>query len=448
MRGNQLTLAERLAELGNGKTSATSLLDDALATAAEPNAEAVYTQVFKQTAQAEAKAVDIQRDAGVPTGALAGLPVAVKDLFDVKGQVTRSGSRLLSDRPPATEDAEVVRRLRQAGAVIVGHTNMTEFAYSGLGLNPHYGTPPNPLDEARIPGGSSSGSAVAVARGMAAAGLATDTGGSVRIPAAFCGLAGFKPTQSRIPGAGMFPLSTTLDSIGAIAPSVDCCARMDAVLSGHPPTPLQPAQVRGLRLMVPDRYVLEDMDTMVADAFDRALQTLSGAGATVRTSAFEVLTTLPELGQGGGFTAAESYRIHRQWLATHREAYDPRVAVRIERGKAMTAAEYLDLLDRRTELMAIADRTMADWDALVMPTVPVVPPLLSALENDEAYTRINQLVLRNPTVANLLGLCAITLPCHRPGELPVGLTLVGRAGQDHALLRYAVGVESLLDATE
>src|SRR5699024_882815 len=276
MRRNYPTLAERLAALDNGETSATSLLDEALATAAEPNARAVYTRFFEQTAHAEAQAVDIQRDAGVPTGPLAGLPVAVKDLFDVAGQVARSGSRLLADQPPATEDAAAVRRLRQAGSVIVGHANMTEFAYSGLGLNPHYGTPPNPLDEARIPGGSSSGSAVAVARGMAAAGLATDTGGSVRIPAAFCGLVGFKPTQSRIPNAGMFPLSTTLDSIGPIAPSVDCCARMDAVLSGQSPTPIQPTQMRELRLMLPDRYVLDDMDAMVSDAFDRALQALSG----------------------------------------------------------------------------------------------------------------------------------------------------------------------------
>lgn len=448
MRRINLTLAEQINALNSGNRTATALLGEILARASEPEAYAVYTRLFERTARAEAEAIDIQRKAGVPLGPLAGLPISVKDLFDVAGEVTRSGSRLLAGQPAAVEDAESVRRLRSAGAVITGHTNMTEFAYSGLGLNPHYGTPPNPLDEARIPGGSSSGAAVAVARGMAAAALGTDTGGSVRIPAAFCGLVGFKPTQARVPRAGMFPLSPTLDCIGPIAPSVACCASLDAVLSGEPPPSPEPARVRGLRLASPTRYVREDMDDVVSGAFDRALKSLSGAGALVEEPAFEVLERLPELERDGDFTAAESYHVHREWLATHRDQYDPRVCMRIERGEAMGAATYLDLHQRRAALMATMDRLMMDWDALAIPTVPVVPPLFAELDDDENYARINQLVLRNPTIANLLGLCAITLPCHRPGELPVGIMLVGRGGADQQILRIAAGVEAVLGAAE
>lgn len=448
MRHVAPTLAERMAALESGAISASQWLDDILGQAVEPSARSVYTQLFEQTARAEAQAIDVTRNAGVPVGPLAGLPVAIKDLFDVTGQVTRAGSRLFSERPPAESDAETVRRLRRAGAVLVGHANMTEFAYSGLGLNPHYGTPLNPLDETRIPGGSSSGSAAAVARGLAAAGLATDTGGSVRIPAAFCGLVGFKPTQARIPREGAFPLSTTLDSIGPIAPSVDCCARLDDVLSGQAVVPVSPAAVRGLRLAVPENYVLEDMDTVVSQAVDRAFHKLSAAGASIERTRFDVLDHVSELGRGGGFSAAESYHLHRTWLADHHDMYDPRVVARIEQGRTMTAAEYLDLCANQASLIASMDRLMMDWDVLAMPTVAVVPPRFSELEDDEEYMRINRLVLRNASIANLLGLCAITLPCHQAGELPVGLMLLGRAGSDRQLLQIALGVEARLNTVD
>lgn len=436
------TLAERIAALDKGDISAAAWLDEVLARAAGPESRFVYTQLFEHTAHAEAQAVDAKIQAGVPAGPLAGVPVAIKDLFDVTGQVTRAGSRLLAQKPPAVVDAEAVRRLRQAGAVAVGHANMTEFAYSGLGLNPHYGTPSNPFDGARVPGGSSSGSAAAVARGAAAAGLATDTGGSVRIPAAFCGLVGFKPTQARIPRDGAFPLSTTLDSVGPIAPSVDCCARLDAVLSASPTSVLRPAPVRGLRVAVPDNHVLEGMDATVAIAFDRALRALSAAGTIIETHYFDTLHRVAALGLGGGFSAAESFHLHRQWLAEHRNLYDHRVAARIAQGAGMTAADYLELCDNRASVMAAMDDQMRDWDVLAMPTVAIVPPRFAALENDTDFVRINRLVLRNTAVANLLGLCAVTVPCHRPDELPVGLMLVGRAGMDRHLLDMAAGVEA------
>ena len=411
-------LGVTLTRLENGDTSAESLLESTLERIGATTDDTIYTTLFTTTARAQARAVDGLRAAGAPQPPLAGLP--------------------------APRDATAVARLRRAGAVLNGHTNMTEFAYSGVGLNPHFGTPDNPLAPGRIPGGSSAGSAVAVARGMAAAGIGTDTGGSVRIPAAFCGLAGFKPTRERSSRDGVFPLSTTLDSVGPIAPTVDCCARLDAVMSGARPEPLTPSPIRGLRLAVPTTYVQDGMDEHVAAAFDHALRRLRDAGAVVEEIEAAVLGDVPSLLEGGGITAAESYHIHRGWLETRADHYDRRVRSRIERGGHMAAVDYLELLQRRQRIMARTDALLADYDALIMPTVPIVPPLLSELERDEDYARLNLLVLRNPTVGNLLDLCGITLPCHEPGSLPVGCMLLGPRNGDRELLRAAAGVETLL----
>ncbi|MGO1463487.1 MAG: amidase [Marinobacter sp.] len=406
-------------------------------------ANQVYTSVFHRTARAEAEAIDLLHKGGVPLGDLAGLPIALKVLFDVKGEVTHSGSKWWTER--AHEDALIVSRLRRAGAVITGHTNMTEFAYSGVGLNPHYGTPANPLAPGRLSGGSSSGAASAVASGMAAAAIGTDTGGSVRIPAAFCGLVGFKPTQQRIPREGLFALSDSLDSIGPIARSVDCCDRIDAVLSGEHRLLHRPADLRGRRFAVPRNYMMDEVSPEIADAFDRSLRRLQEAGAQVAEVSVPVLDTLPELMEGGGFTAAESYHMHREWLQQHGDDYDPRVRVRIERGASLRAADYLELLRCRAVRKKQADEWLADFDGLLAPTVPIVPPKLHELDADDDYARLNLLILRNPTVANLLDLCAITLPNHSPGELPSGLTLMGRVGADSAVLGTARAMEQVLN---
>ena len=321
---------------------------------------------------------------------------------------------------------------------------MTEFAYSGLGLNPHYGTPDNPLAPGRIPGGSSSGAAVAVAQGMAAAAIGTDTGGSVRIPAAFCGLVGFKPSQQRIPRDGTFPLSDSLDSIGPIARSVECCARLDAVLSGKLYQPLAPTDLRGRRYVVPSDYMLDDIDEPVARAFSGSLQALRDAGASIVEAPAPVLAAIPELMEGGGFTAAESFFVHRQSLADHGDLYDPRVRSRIERGAAISAADYLELCRRRQQRKQQADEWLQHYDGLLAPTVPITPPQFGELADDAEYGRLNLLILRNPTVANMLDLCAISLPNHRPGELPSGLMLVGRNGMDNHLLCQARAIESVL----
>lgn len=438
------TLARLLDEMASGQRKPTELLESCfehIDTNDDANAQ-IYTRRFDKTARAEADAIDRLREAGLTGGQLAGLPIALKALFDVKGEITHAGSQ--GWQVPAETDALIVSRLRREGAVITGHTNMTEFAYSGVGLNPHYGTPDNPLAPGRIPGGSSSGAAVAVARGMACGAIGTDTGGSVRIPAAFCGLVGFKPSQSRVPRDGTFPLSDSLDSIGPIAPTVDCCARLDAVLSGRQYQPLRPISLKGVRFVVPTQYMLDDLDNTVAQAFACSLNSLRDAGATIIEAPAPVLTAIPELMEGGGFTAAESYFVHRQSLADHGDQYDPRVRTRIERGAAITAADYLELCRRRQQRKQEADEWLKDYDGLLAPTVPVVPPRFEELTADEDYARLNLLILRNPTVANMLDLCSVTLPNHKPGYLPGGLMLIGRNGSDETLLRLAKAVERVL----
>lgn len=439
------SLADLLDGLATGQWRATDLLETCLSNIdrGDNPDQQIYTGRFDRQAVAEARAVDTLRSGQAPVGELAGLPIALKVLFDVAGEVTHAGSQWW--KTPAGADALIVSRLRSAGAVITGHTNMTEFAYSGLGINPHYGTPDNPIAPGRIPGGSSSGAAVAVARNMAAAAIGSDTGGSVRIPSAFCGLVGFKPSQQRIPRNGSFPLSDSLDSIGPMARTVDCCARLDAVLAGQRAQTLTPRPLDGLRFAVPSNYMLDDVAPEIAEAFTTSLKRLRAAGARIDEVAVPVLDSLPELLEGGGFTAAESYHLHREWLASHGDQYDPRVRVRIERGAALSAADYIELLQRRQHRTQQADQWLSAYDGLLAPTVPVAPPRVEDLTQDEDYGRLNLLVLRNPTVANLLDLCAITIPNHEPGALPSGLMLVGRNGADRDVLAIAAGLEETLE---
>ncbi len=436
------TLAEILDDLNAGRIKAEALVEEALGRAGTAEGRIVHTEVFDVAAKAQARTIDLLRDADVPVGPLAGIPVSVKDLFDVSGHRTRAGSTALADCRPAARDARIVYRLRAAGAVFTGHTNMTEFAFSGLGVNPHYGTPGNPWDRGRVPGGSSSGAAVSVADGMSCAGIGTDTGGSVRIPAAFCGLTGFKPTFGRTDLDGTIPLSTTLDSIGPIARSVACCALLDAVMAGE--EPWMPTPLSGLRLAVPQTFVLDDLEPAVAATFERALSALSAAGARIEEVAFENLATIPDLLAGGGISAAESYAWHRDLLAAKGALYDPRVRSRIERGAEMAAIDYIGILNAREVQMADMDRALIPFDAAVMPTVATVAPRMSELEADDNYTRANLLALRNTSVSNLLGLCCASVPCQKPGDLPVGLSVAGRGNHDRHILRVAATIERYL----
>jgi aspartyl-tRNA(Asn)/glutamyl-tRNA(Gln) amidotransferase subunit A len=352
----------------------------------------------------------------------------------------------LKDAPPATKDAPVVARLRRAGFVVVGRTNMTEFAYSGLGINPHYGTPKNPWrrNVGHVPGGSSSGAAVSITDGMAHGALGTDTGGSCRIPAAYCGIVGYKPTARRIPLDGGIPLSVTLDSYGPIARTVGCCAVLDAVLADQPIEKIEPRPVRGLRLAVPTTVVLDDLDSAVARAFERALDRLADAGALIDRIAFPEFGDVAALNIGGGFAAAESWAWHRALIAEKVELYDPRVLSRIRRGESLSAADYVDLVAIRRAIIAAFERRVAPYDALIAPTVAITPPVITDLAHDAAYTTANMLSLRNCALINILDGCAISLPCHREGEAPVGLMLAAAGGSDRRIFELAAGIEKIV----
>ncbi|WP_455286682.1 amidase [Cupriavidus necator] len=439
------TVASAKRQLADGSANAQSLLASCVERICNPGGEGarVFPHGVSMAARKQAQASDMLREQGV-AGPLAGIPVSVKDLFDVQGDVTRAGARVLPERP-AGADAPAIARLRAAGAVLVGRTNMTEFAYSGVGINPHYGTPRNPFDRqaGRIPGGSSSGAAVSVTDGMALAAVGSDTGGSCRIPAALCGIVGFKPTASRVPLQGAVPLSPSYDSVGCLANTVACCAAVDAVMAGEEgPTAAVP--LAGLRLAVPTGLVLEGISDEVAEVFSRTLRRLSAAGALLQDVGFDSWNQLAELGAHGGLVAAEASAWHGSLVAAHAERYDPRVLSRIRLADGQRAADYLRMRQRRGELCRQADAELAGFDAVVLPTVPIVAPRIADLDDDDAFFATNRLLLRNPAIANMLDLCSLSVPCHRHGEAPVGLMLFGRHLADRRLLAIGMGIEAAL----
>ena len=436
------------ADLAAGRTTSRALVESALARIADPAGEGgrAFMKVYAESARADADQADRLRKAGIVRSAVDGLPVSVKDLFDVGGDVTRAGSKLLAGAPPAQADAPAVARLRAAGAVLVGRSNMVEFAFGAVGTNPHYGTPKNPWDRnaARVPGGSSSGAAVAVADGMCVMGLGSDTRGSIRQPAALCGIAGFKPTARRVSREGAFPLSYTLDSVGPLANTIGCCAAYDAVLAGEADAALAELPARGLRLLLPRSSALEDLDAPVAKAFDAALAALSRAGALVEERKVPAFDRQAEYFWNGGFAAAEAYAIHRRWAARIGE-YDPRVAKRVALGKDIAAWEHVELGLLRATYMREVGALMAPFDAFLIPTTPCIAPTIAeASASDDAYFRWNSRILRNTGLANFLDGCAATLPCHLPGEAPVGLMVCGVAMSDRHVLAVARAVEAAL----
>jgi aspartyl-tRNA(Asn)/glutamyl-tRNA(Gln) amidotransferase subunit A len=443
------TITQHAATLREGRVSSLDLTEAALERINAPTGEGAraFTRVYADSARAAARASDVLRAAGLGRSLIDGLPISIKDLFDVAGEITLAGSVVRKGEPAATEHATVVRRLLAAGAVIIGRTNMTEFAYSGLGINPHYGTPLNAWDRktGRIPGGSSSGAAVSVTDGMAVAGIGTDTGGSVRIPAALCGLVGFKPTARRVATSGALPLSVNLDSIGPIAPTVACCACLDAILSGLDYSSPEPARLRGLRLAVPTNIALEKMDAHVAASFEAALASLSAAGALIEEIEIPAFAKLAGINAKGGFTAAEAWAWHKDMIARCADRFDPRVVSRILRGKDMSAADFVELLDARSRWIAEVEAELAAFDALIMPTTPIVAPAVSDLVgSDEIYARSNALMLRNPSIINFLDGCALSIPCHEAGTAPVGLMVCGTAMQDKRILAIGMAIEAVV----
>jgi amidase/aspartyl-tRNA(Asn)/glutamyl-tRNA(Gln) amidotransferase subunit A len=415
---------------------------EAAIAAATPHA---FIRRFDAEARTAADRADRERTAAP----LAGRPLSIKDLFDVQGWPTTAASASRHDAPPAERDAPAVARLRAAGAILVGHTNLTEFAFSGVGINPHFGTPTNPvtalLDATpRIPGGSTSGGAVSVATGAAWAALGSDTGGSIRIPAALQGLVGFKSTQRLVPTEGCIPLSTTLDTACAITRTVADAVTVHEVLAARR-VALDQRPLAQWRLALPRMVMLDAMEPAVAATFERAIAILRAAGATITEIDLPQLGEAAALTRGGGIPAAESWAWHREALARRAAQYDPRVALRIRRGEAIDEREYAVLLAERRAWIARMESALAPFDAALSPTVPIVaPPLAPLVGSDDAFFATNALLLRNPSLINLLDGCALSLPCHRDGQWPVGLMVWAPALADDRVLAISLAAEAAL----
>jgi aspartyl-tRNA(Asn)/glutamyl-tRNA(Gln) amidotransferase subunit A len=436
------TFIEIAQAMTRGATTSRAVVDSALgAITDDPRA---FCTVYAETARAAADACDDLRRSGVVLPPFAGVPVSIKDLFDVAGEPTPAGSVILRTAPPAPADAPVVARLRAAGLILIGRTQMSEFAFTGLGLNPHQPQPPNPRDPTRVPGGSSGGAAVSVALGQACGALGTDTGGSVRIPAAFCGLTALKPTQRRVTREGVFPLSPTQDSIGPIANSVRCCAILDAIIADAPRPDWPRVSLHGLRLGVPSNYLVDGLEPPVATAFEATLSALSRAGAALQTFRFAELDGLSAMNARGSISNAEAYALHRRLgLLEQGALYDPMVLSRVKAGAPMGAADYIDLLNARGAMISAADARTAGFDAVICPTTPIVPPRIADVADPERFARLNLMALRNTSAVNLLDRCAVSLPIGDPAK-GCGLAIVGETGGDARLLAIAEAVEAIL----
>ena len=448
----EASLIELARDLERRRVRSRDLVERCLERIADERGEGsrAFLRIDADASRAAGEHHDTERARGRTRSPFAGIPIAVKDNIDIAGEVTAAGSRVLADAPAAARDAVCVARLRAWGFVPIGRTNMTEFAYSGLGLNPHYGTPLNPWDRTvgRVPGGSSSGAAVAVADGMAFGAIGTDTGGSCRIPAAFCGLVGFKPTTGAVPTQGVFPLSETLDSLGALATTVSGVAVLIAALGEQTLYTINPAPLRGLRLAILENVALDDLAPGVATAFEAQCLRLERAGARLERLSLGSLATIARINAKGGFAAFESWRRLGGLLQHARDRFDPRVASRIERGAEQNDSDYVDMLELRAHLVKAACSALQGFSAVLMPTVALTAPRLSELVKDDAhYYQVNLLVLRNTSIANLLGAPAISVPAGLVDGLPVGLTAMGHPGADTDLLAIAAGFEAALQGS-
>ncbi|MBA2608733.1 MAG: amidase [Actinobacteria bacterium] len=427
----------------NGRTSSRNLVENCLSRIADPEGEGrrTFIKVWDDQARTVARAQDDLRHAGYVSSPIAGIPISIKDLFDVKGETTLAGTTALDDATPAVADAPVVKRLKAAGAVLIGRTNMTQFAFSAVGINPHFGTPGNPWDRNRIPGGSSSGAAVSVADGMAMAAIGSDTVGSIRVPAALCGVVGFKPTQRKVPREGATPLSPTLDSIGPLARTVEDCALVHAVLAGEAYQLPGIAGAKGLRLAVLTDVVLEGLDADVSRAFERACSVISDGGAAVFQLPTDLFSEIQSGNLNATIQAVEALAWHSKLLARRGHDYDPNVKKRVERGTQFSAVDYVRALDRRADLIKTLQELTAPFDALILPTVPIIAPTMDECARNEDEVRAK--LIRNPSFFNLLDRPAISIPIHRMGDAPVGLMIVGERDQDWRLLGVARAIESL-----
>jgi aspartyl-tRNA(Asn)/glutamyl-tRNA(Gln) amidotransferase subunit A len=424
-------------------TSTRDRLEQILTRLAARADQRVFLKLYPDAARMAADAADARRKAGTRLGPLDGTIMSIKDLFDVAGEATTAGSAILRDATPATVDAVIVRRLRQAGAVIIGKTNMTEFAFTAIGMNPHHGMPGNAADAGRIPGGSSSGAGVSAAEGSSDIAIGSDTGGSVRIPASLNGVIGFKPTASRVPLDGAYPLSYTLDSIGPLARTVAQCAAADAVMAGEEASPPIAVPLSGLRVGIPRGQLLDDLEPAVATAFARSLRGLEAAGARIFDHPIDdLIAAMAKATQPGSIASIEGAAVHADWLRADLSGVDPRVSGPLGRRLSMPAHIYIRMLRQRGELVAAMDERLAAVDVLALPTTPMIAPTAARLMDDAALCeRTEGLLLRNPQIANQFDLTAISLPMPAM-ELPAGIMLIARHGDDRRLLAIAAAAES------
>ncbi len=450
-------LTELLSSLRLGQRRATDVVAQALDQAATPACAQAYCLLQGDGARTAALATDQALDAAAqagknavpPTAALLGVPISIKDLYDVSGEVTTAGSSVLAGTPVATADAVAVARLRRAGAVFTGRTQMSEFAFSGVGINPHQGTPANPALAAlgrpgRIPGGSTSGGAASVACGAAWATLGSDTGGSLRIPAALHGLVGYKCSQPLTPADGSIALAPSLDTVGAITLSVRDAVLLHEVLADRRVVlTRKPLQQRRAAVVKP--LFQDQLDASVRASWEAALEQLRRNGLTITDIDLPELAELPALTANGGITAAEAWAGHYARLANHAAEYDPRVVTRIRRGEAIDAVTLAALHLARRDWITRVQARLQSFDVVLSPTVPIEAPAIADLvASDDEFFRVNALLLRNPSVVNLFDGCAISLPCQAPGDLPVGLMLWAGNGADDELLDCALAVETAL----
>ena len=450
----QTHLGKSIAQLSvliqSGSLDPVALTEETLDAIRTYKDQAIFTRLLETRAKEEAAASSKRLREGRSRGLLDGIPIAWKDLFAIAGLPTTAGSIVLADAEPAQDDADVVKALKAAGMVAVGRVNMSEFAFSGLGLNPHYGTPLNPLasDVARIPGGSSSGSAAVVAAGLVPVSIGTDTGGSVRIPSAFNGLVGYKASHGRYSMNGVFPLSASLDSLGPLCRSVQDAIWVDAAMRGRFVPEVERAEATQLSVVVPTNVVMDNAQDGVLAAFEATLARLSAAGLKIRRAAFPVFETLFQLmAEYGPLVTAEAFVLHHRRLAgPEAEAMDRRVVARTRMGEKTTLVGYLETLKVREQLIKEVSGMLGPNEFIAYPTVAHVAPALAPLEaDDEGFTKVNGRTLRNTSIGNFLDWCGVSLPCGT-GEagMPVGFLLSAPRNHDERLLGAALALEEIV----
>lgn len=447
--GSSLKTIEAIqSQIREGSLSVSQVVQEALARIHDPAGQgsASFISTFDEPALAKAEYQDRGLAEGQTLQALTGVTVSIKDLFDTQGHTTTSGSVVLRQHPPAKQDAQVIERLQKAGAIAVGRTTMTEFAYSGLGLNPHYGTPLNPFerDIGRIPGGSTSGGVISVTDGMATIAMGSDTGGSCRIPAALCGVVGFKSTAARYSQEGVLPLSQSLDSVGLLAPSVACCIAVDRILAKEEFWQKEVFIGQPAQLGILQNVVLEGLDDDVKKNFERSLNILQTKGAHLHQVQSTTINRVVEIQGQPRIVSAQAHAQFEEILNTQSEQMDPRIASRIVKGKDVSSAIYIRTLQEREKLIQAWQKEFAGDAVWIMPTVPTIAPCMSELVQDDEYFRVNALMLRNPGLFNFLDGCAISIPNHQAGQAPTGLMLVAPAGFDQQLLEMAKIIEKWL----